>query len=96
MTLTNTVGPPPPPPDPWTAKFYQWVTKVWFPKQRSLGTGLAYDSLDRVALDVTIPRGVSNGDIMVWRSGNWYVLPVGANGTVLTADNTAGPGVKWA
>jgi len=41
--------------------------------------------------------GLQKGDILVYRGeGNISRLPVGADGTVLTADSTSELGVKWA
>lgn len=50
MTFRCTVGPPDAPQDSWNAKFWAWVTKVWFPKQRALGDPLEYDDEDRVSI----------------------------------------------
>ena len=53
----------------------------------------AIDSINR------IPRaiGLQKGDILVYQGqGVVKRLPVGTNGQVLTADDTAELGVKWA
>lgn len=42
-----------------------------------------------------IPSGLTNGDILQWKTGSWNVLPVGAVGQVLSVD-TGGVGLKWA
>ena len=61
MTFQCPIGPPPVPQDAWQAKFWAWLCKVWFPKQRALGTGLEHDSQDRVSIDTSVVATVPTG-----------------------------------
>ena len=55
--------------------------------------------IDRTGSYNVIPAmiGLQKGDLLVYKGeGNIARLPVGADGTVLTADSTSELGVKWA
>lgn len=53
----------------------------------------AIDSINRIPISI----GLNKGDILVYQGqGVIKRLPVGTNGQVLTADDTAELGVKWA
>lgn len=46
---------------------------------------------------IPLSIGLMKGDLLVYRGeGDLVRLPVGSNGQVLTADDTAPLGIKWA
>lgn len=73
------------------------VSGVWsYPTQAITvsGTGV----FDTGVIPNELPSAVdggAKGDLLVFDGSAWQLLPVGADGTVLTADSTQTLGVKW-
>ena len=57
---------------------------------------VAQSAATKAYVDALVPAGTNPGDILVWDGSGYDVLPIGADGTVLTADSGEPLGVKWA